>query len=229
MSDSSPLLEATIQIKDITDKPNFLKITDSENKSYSLFKTKQDGNFTKAYNQFSGAQVGPKSRVSIGYSEKDAENDYGPVTYRNIMWITTAKPEPVPAPPPPVPGSTPRTVGSDMDAVGRSIPPADSFPELAAVVSALTVGLLQFGAGHALKDVGTPPVDPIPMLETIYKWILSKQPPPVSRPAHTAQSPRKWDPQVDGPPPVDDRDIPFVWLVPLVPAVLAASMASVLC
>ncbi len=84
-----------IEQKVTTNGKNLYKIKDQDNKSYQLWKTKQDGTDSVAYqNMVSLPNNGLNQTVKIAYREQQSTYQDKPITYRSIVTMEVST-EPV--------------------------------------------------------------------------------------------------------------------------------------
>lgn len=80
----SDLQSLDITIESITEKDNRVSLKSTEGKSYSFFKTKQDGKESVAYAQMKAMGLSSGATVNIGYDESKGTREGKEITYRNI-------------------------------------------------------------------------------------------------------------------------------------------------
>lgn len=77
------LLKKMITVSEARAKDGRYVIKDEKGLSYSFFEKRQDGGFTKAFQDYKNLGIGVNSIIKIAYKE----NESGKTTYRNIMFF----------------------------------------------------------------------------------------------------------------------------------------------
>jgi len=115
------LLSTTVTIESIEDKGKSLKLKASDRKSYSFWKTKQDGSNTSMYEQFKNMEIQAGSTVNISYKIEEFTTQDGKQAHSNkVIWFREAGGTPVVEKPRQVPQNVSEGKSVDWDKLGYS-------------------------------------------------------------------------------------------------------------
>lgn len=90
------LLSTTITVESIEDKGKSIKLKGSDKKSYSFWKTKQDGQNTSMYEQFKNMGIEAGTTVNISYKVEEFTLPDGKQAHANkVIWFREAGGSPV--------------------------------------------------------------------------------------------------------------------------------------
>lgn len=85
------LLSTTITVESIEDKGKSIKLKCSDRKSYSFWKTKQDGQNTSMFEQFTNMAIQAGTTVNISYKVEEFTTQDGKQAHSNkVIWFREA-------------------------------------------------------------------------------------------------------------------------------------------
>jgi len=85
------LEKKVIVIQEITDLEKQIKVKGDDNRTYSFWKTKQDGSETRAHQDFKSQELKTGSKIGICYKDNDWTNKAGKtITSHNILMFDSA-------------------------------------------------------------------------------------------------------------------------------------------